>query len=99
LGRFFEEGLGVSKDMTEAVRYYRQAAELGEPFAQLSLGILYRSGNGVAKDNVEAYKWLTLAAAQGFGAEVRDLLAREMTAQQIAEAQQRSSDFSTPERQ
>jgi len=50
---------------------------------------MYRTGKGVEKDFVEAYKWLSLAAEQGHGVEVRDLLAKVLTDEQRAEAQRR----------
>ena len=93
LGRFFEEGLGVEKDPIRAAEYYRLAAEQGEIFAQLSLGSMYRAGKGVKKDLVEAYKWLVLAAEQGHGAEVRDMLQRVLTPEQVTEAKKRALDF------
>ena len=93
LGRFHEEGLGMRRNVEEAAKYYLQAAEQGEPFAQLSLGTLYRKGQGVRQDNVSAYVWLSLAARQGLGAQVRELLAQGMTPEQIAAAEKRLAEL------
>ena len=56
----------VPKDMVEAVKWYRKAAEQGDPIAQSSLGDCYASGEGVPKDMVEAEKWYRKSAEQGF---------------------------------
>ena len=37
LGKCYEEGFGVEKDMAEAVKWYRKAAAQGEPNAKAAL--------------------------------------------------------------
>jgi S1-C subfamily serine protease len=95
LGVCYSEGQGLEKDFAQAVKWYLRAAEQGNAHAQFSLALCYEDGIGVAKDDIEAYKWFNLAAAQGGagGSRWRDLLAAEMTKEQIAEAQRRSSQF------
>ncbi len=65
LGFLYGEGLGVPQDYTEAVRWYRKAADQGEAYAQNKLGNRYRLGQGVPQDHVEAVTWYRLAAEQG----------------------------------
>jgi TPR repeat protein len=83
----------------EAVRWYRKAAEQGEPFAQGSLSVMYLESRGVPKDYVEAHMWLNLAASRASGddqkrfADIRDLVAKKMTSQQLAEAQRRAREW------
>lgn len=61
LGNIYASGdARVPKDLGEAEKWYRKAAELGHPGAQFSLGIIYDY-----KDGVEAVKWLRKAAEQG----------------------------------
>jgi hypothetical protein len=95
LGVCYAEGQGLDKDFAEAVKWYRRAAEQGNAYAQISLAFCYEDGIGLAKDNIEAYKWFNLAAAQGIGggSRWRNLLAAEMTRDDVAEAQRRSSRF------
>lgn len=70
------DGDGVEKSETEAVKWYRVAANQGDPTAQYNLGMMYASDRGVPpkiKDELmsnlaEAYVWLYLAARQGHGA-------------------------------
>ncbi len=58
-------GFDNQKDYTEAVKWYRKAAEKGYAAAQTSLGWCYESGNGVQQDYAEAAKWYRKAAEQG----------------------------------
>ena len=56
---------GYSQNYTEAVRYYRMAAEAGHPTAQNNLGQMYNMGWGVREDKHMAFYWWTKAAEQG----------------------------------
>lgn len=51
-----------SDDFTNAVVWYRKAAEQGDVTAQLSLASLLMAGRGAAKNPQEAAKWLRAAA-------------------------------------
>lgn len=95
LGLLYEQGLGVPENRREAYRWFLKAANRGYSRAQYKLGDLYREGVGVPKDDVQAYKWYNLAAAQGDdqAAGARRRLARQMTPDQIAEAQKLSVEF------
>jgi len=71
------------------------AADQGDANAQLALGARYHLGQGVPKDYVEAYKWLNLSAAQGTknAAEIREIIAEDLTPEQTAEAQKLSREW------
>lgn len=61
----------------------------------VSLGLDYSTGRGVPVDLVEAHKWLNLAAMDG-NEEARRLraeIARDMTAEEIADAQRRAREW------
>ena len=45
--------------------YYVALAKKGQPYAQLTLGDMYRDGRLVERDDVEAYAWYAVAAEQG----------------------------------
>ena len=95
LGVCCAEGQGVNRNFDEAVKWYRRAAAQGNASAQISLAFCYEDGISVPKDNIEAYKWFNLAAAHG-GADRsrwRDLLAAEMSKEEIAEARKRTASF------
>ena len=55
----------MKEDDTEAVKWFRKAAEQGLARAQCFLGLHYKEGIGVWKDEKEAFKWYTKAAEQG----------------------------------
>lgn len=57
--------MGVPQDYTEAIKWFRLAANQGKASGQLDLGDMYREGHGVPQDYVEAGKWYRLAAVQG----------------------------------
>ena len=65
LGVMYRNGRGVSRDQTEAVRWYRLAADQGDARAQYHLGVMYGNGRGVPQDQTEAVRWFRLAADQG----------------------------------
>ncbi|HEY3901858.1 MAG TPA: tetratricopeptide repeat-containing serine protease family protein [Chthoniobacter sp.] len=64
-GMYLEEGKEVSKNMAEAVGWYRKSAEQGDPNAQRNLGACYLDGNGLPEDHAEAVRWFRKAAMHG----------------------------------
>jgi TPR repeat protein len=56
---------------------------------------MHERGDGVPQDNVQAYMWYHLGGATGAkaGAMLRDALAKRMTPDQIAEAQQLAREW------
>jgi hypothetical protein len=55
----------VPKDIAQAVKWFRKAADQGNAGAQNNLGVKYDNGQGVPKDYAEAVKWYRMAAEQG----------------------------------
>ena len=66
LGRCYGLGDGVTKNMVEAVTWYRKSAEQGNATGEAGLGWCYGNGDGVTIDAAEAVKWYRKAAEQGF---------------------------------
>jgi TPR repeat protein len=66
LGYCYFNGIGVAKNLDEAVKWFRKAADQGYVKAQSDLGACYFNGSGVAKDLVEGVKWYRNAADQGY---------------------------------
>ena len=96
LGVMYSEGQSVPQDNAEAEKWYRLAADQGNPQAQYNLGLWYAQGDGRSPDNVRAHMWFNLAAAsfpasdtrnRSLAANSRDAVARNMTSDQVAEAQ------------
>jgi hypothetical protein len=65
IGDAYYYGHGVSRDYTEAARWYRRAAENSNAMAQSTLGDIYYYGRGVPQDFLEAAQWWQRAADQG----------------------------------
>lgn len=88
LGTMYRLGRGVPEDLQQAARLLRAAAEAGVGIAQLSIGRMYRDGAGVTRNLVEAYAWFTIAGDNGVmdGFAYREEIAKQMSAEQIAEA-------------
>lgn len=96
LGRIHDIGEGVAQDYEKAVEYYRRSAQLGSPYAQGSLAVLYAYGKGVPRDFVKSYAYSTLAA-EGYSRWAsdqreaalrnRDLVSTRMSRAEIVAAQ------------
>jgi TPR repeat protein len=64
-GYAYHFGVGVDKNVYQAIEWYRKAANYGDPAAQTNLGYIYETGPEAAKDLHEAVKWYTRAAVSG----------------------------------
>ena len=93
-------GFGVPRDVREADKIIRNLAEGGDANSETMIGIFCEMGIRVPQDYVEAYKWYNLAAAQGDTNAInnRNIIVKNMTAEQIAEGQRLSAAF-VPRRQ
>ena len=96
LGSCYSEGKGVEQNYVEALKWFRKAAEQGDVAGRAMLGSMYFNGQGVDKDCVEAYAWLNLdakthEAVSGFSESIQ----KEMSLQQVAEAQKRTKELKT----
>ena len=56
---------GVPRDLAEAVRWYRRAADAALPAAQYNLGVMLVGGLGAEKDETEAARMFLRAAERG----------------------------------
>ena len=65
LARLYENGTGVSQNDSEALEWYRKAAEKGNADAQIELGKRYFDGRGVSANEAEAVVWYRKAADKG----------------------------------
>ncbi len=65
LGRYYELGEGVPKDIEKAISWYTNAAEQGDIKALYNLSMLWFNGQNVPQDYEKVVEWLTKAANQG----------------------------------
>jgi ATP-dependent protease ClpP protease subunit len=69
LGFIYRDGstaYGVSKNGTEAVKWFAKAGYQGWPMAFYRIAVMYQEGDGVPQDNTMAEKWHRVAANDGF---------------------------------
>jgi uncharacterized protein len=95
LGEMYGKGRGVTQDYAEALNWYRMAAVQGNSKAQFNLGLMYFAGHGLAQDDIRAHMWFNLSGAAGreiAAAQGRDFAAKQMTPQQVMQAQKMASD-------
>src|SRR6185436_12820057 len=65
LAVLYAEGVDGKPDYTNAVLWFRKAADYGVADSQFNLAVLVARGLGTEKNIAESYKWFALAAAQG----------------------------------
>lgn len=89
LATMYHWGKGVAQDYSAAKSLYLELAGKGNYAAQLNLGIMYYAGHGFIQDRAYAHMWVNIAASFGSkqAYEFRDLLSKEMTADELAFAQ------------
>ncbi len=92
MGQLSGGSKGVTPNMAESMAWYRKAAEQGYAPAQWYLGFAYELGFGVEKDALQAFTWYSLAIAFGNEDARKQTtdLRRDMTQEQVAEAQELS---------
>ena len=98
IGVKYYRGTDVTRDYSEAVKWYRLAANQGYANAQCNLGNMYSWGCGVTQDYAEALKWYRLAADKGHvdaKTKIREL-ERKLTPKDTG---QQKSDKSDPKQQ
>lgn len=101
LGLKFAFGDGPLRNLEEARKWFRRAADQGDAAAQFNLGNLchpanlgYQTGD-VGEARIEAYAWFYLASVQGHSKAVAscEMLNLQMTDAQLQESQRRASMF------
>ena len=65
LGEMYFTGNGTRKDLSMAIRFFSQSAELGYMHAQFKLGIIYMHGIEEKQNYKEALRLFNQAAEQG----------------------------------
>lgn len=64
MGFLYENGFGVKRNYTVAIKWYNLAAEQGLPEAQHNMGMLNYQGYGVSQSFVVAKRWFNKSANQ-----------------------------------
>ncbi len=103
LGLRYDNGEGVPQDEKKAMMWYLLAAEQGDADALNNLGAMFASGQVIEADNIVAYALFNLSAAyddsaQNNAPDNRNQVAAEMSAADIAKAQDLSVELGKPDR-
>lgn len=100
LGGMLYHGLGVKVDYPQALAWWRRAAEQQFVKAQYQLGGMYAEGKAIRPDLVLAYMWFDIARENAKrksyrqrATKKRDLVAKHMSADQIATARKLVRDW------
>ena len=65
LGAIYDKGIGVQRDVAQAMHWFLLAADQRDTQAQLNIALFYLNGDGVPKDIAQAETWLRRAAING----------------------------------
>jgi len=92
LGTLYRNGDGIRQSDSDAVEWFRRAAEQRFVPAISALGSQYWAGRGVPQDYAKAYVWYDVALAEGDAnaeSQLQDLSA-ELTPEEVANAHQQA---------
>jgi|GEM_PF-2974728 len=65
MGLAYEDGIGVERDLAQALDWFQRAADQGVAPAQWRIGMSFVRGEGRAVDPAQAVAWFSRAAASG----------------------------------
>ena len=66
MGYLYGNGLGISKDYSEALTWYHKAVAQNYAPAMFKIGVYYERGWGLSRNMDEATKWYAKSAAAGY---------------------------------
>ena len=84
--------VGCGKDKAEFENSKRMA-EMGNPYAQKALGMMYVLGHGVARDPILGHAWYSIAIANGQEDAMEHIKEIQLTPEQLIEAQKKYSEI------
>jgi TPR repeat protein len=78
----------AKNEISEAIVWYRKAAQQGESSALTNLGLIYGLGQNVMKNEIVAYGLLEMAVMRGneTALDIRDTIAKSLTPSKMDEA-------------
>ncbi len=94
VGRRYTDGVGVSKDLGQAAKWYQRAADMNHAPAQYLIGNFLEKGLGVEKDMQQAVGWYEKAANNGNIIAMHNLAVLYATPNAVAETPDNVMAFS-----
>jgi TPR repeat protein len=94
-GLLYQKGLGAAQNLSEAAKWFDQAAQLGDAKAMFHLAEMYWDGAGVKQDKVSAYAYILLASTADLPKAQQDKAVYEqmLTTKQLEKARQQASKW------
>ena len=96
LGVIYRDGLGMPRNIEEAIYWFYKSAENGYAYGMYNLAIVLIGKGDSSTNNIEAYKWLYLATALNFDEQANHrlyILANRMSKLEIKEASIRAQQW------
>ena len=91
----YDDGVGLPQNFTNALHWYRKAANAGLVDSQYMVGRFYGRGRGVKQDPATAFFWFNIATAGGhpYAARLRDQHMLQITNAQRATLEARAVEW------
>ncbi|WP_426416405.1 tetratricopeptide repeat protein [Aestuariirhabdus sp. LZHN29] len=83
LGKAYETGNGVDKDLDKAFDLYTDAAHVRDPLGQYYIGEAYFYGRGADRNLISAYLWLSLSGEQVSPVQQQAQVAQQLVAVEL----------------
>ena len=95
LATLYYDGKGVMEDNSQALKWFRKAAERNHAQAQYNLAIMMASGLGTEANLVEAYAWLKISNSKGYApaADVIKQMGAELSSNEKKQAEKKIAEL------
>ncbi len=96
VGLLYQKGLGVERNLSQAAKWFNEAASLGHVIAMLQLGQMYYEGEGVKQDRISAYEFAYLASQSSDlpqATQEKEQFEKEMTPKEMAKGKAKADDW------
>ena len=95
LATLYYDGNGVMEDNSQALKWFRKAAENNHAQAQYNLAIMLASGLGAEADLVEAFAWLKISQSKGYkpATEVINKMEPELSSKEKQQADEKMAEL------
>jgi TPR repeat protein len=96
MGQIYDHGWGVERNLSEAAKWYSDAANMGLAVATLRVGEMYWKGEGLKQDKISAYEFIYLAASADIpeAKQESEMLEKELTRKEVKEAKAKAVEWS-----
>jgi uncharacterized protein len=95
MGQIYDHGWGVAEDLSQAAKWYSDAANMGLAVAALRVGEMYWKGEGLKQDRISAYEFIYLASSSDIpeAKQEREMLERELTRKEVEKGKAKAVEW------